>query len=48
MFVCMYVCAHECRCLWSLAEGVRLLELELRAVVSHPTWMLGTELRSPA
>lgn len=25
-------------------DGTRVLELELKAVVSHPTWVLGTEL----
>lgn len=29
-------------------EGIRILELELQAVVSHPVWELGTELWSLA
>lgn len=34
-------------CKWVLLEGVRFLDLELQAVVSGQTWMLGTKLRSP-
>lgn len=28
----------------SLGKALNLLEMELRAVVSHPIWILGTEL----
>lgn len=39
--VWMWVCAHECRCLWNIETPT---ELELQAEVNHFVWMLGAEL----
>lgn len=48
--LCEVMCtgeAYEYRCLWKRPEHwIPPLELEIPAIVSHPTWVLGTELRT--
>lgn len=47
---CIYVW-HVCPMFYNLSQsqekGVRALELELQGVLSHSTWVSGTEFRSP-
>ena len=45
VFVCMWACAHDCRCPW-WAEASDPLELELQMVGSLLPKVLGTELES--
>ena len=45
--MCVFECMHMCEGVHRSQKRVLdLLELELQAVVSCPTWILGTELRS--
>lgn len=48
MCSCMWwwgrLCAHEFRYMWR-SDPQDQLELELQAVVSYSTWVLGTELQ---
>lgn len=41
----MWVFAHDGTCLW-IAKTSDALELELHMIVSHLTWVLGTELEA--
>lgn len=43
VYVCLPVCARECRCPRRI-EALDLLELELQMVMNHLTWVLRTEL----
>lgn len=46
-YVCVvWTCACMCGCLWGPEEELDLLEVELQAVMSWPTWALWTKLRS--
>jgi hypothetical protein len=42
--VSLFVCILACRFPRRSEEGVGFLELELQAVVSHPTWDVGSKL----
>lgn len=49
MCVCtclIWIRAHECRCLRSLKEDTGPLELQCQEVISQPTQVLRTELRT--
>lgn len=48
MYMCDYLCICECRCLRGQKRACDPLELELQAIVSCLTWVLGTELRPSA
>ena len=47
MCVCVYVClcVQEWTFTWKPERASDPLKLELQAVVSHLTWVMGTELR---
>lgn len=45
MHMCMCPCVGVCTCANVPLEGLRLfVELEFQAVVSHLTWVMGTDL----
>lgn len=43
MCICVWVCAHEFRCLGRL-KALAPLDLEVTGGCKHSTWVLGTEL----